>query len=239
VIYTRNATCAPIRAEEGISGILKAPTFIGSFQDLPEIENRIGGYPRLPQLTQSDINPVALDLEGRCVILEFPAFVLFGIYCPAHRDGDTNRETFRIGFLRVLDARIRNLVEMGKRVIIAGDFNILREERDCAAPKESMRKQGLDGQEFVSTPDRRIFNQLLVGGKVFGERDKGRETPIMWDICRGFHEQRLGMFTCWDTKINARPGNFGARIDYVLCSADMKDWFSESNIQEGLFVGCF
>ena len=42
------------------------------------------------------------------------------------------------------------------------------------------------------------------------------------------------MFTCWEQKINARPGNFGSRIDYVLCSEDFKDWFCESNIQEGL-----
>jgi AP endonuclease 2 len=163
--------------------------------------------------------------------------VLFGVYCPAYRD--SSRSEFRLGFLKVLDSRIRNLVAMGKRVIVAGDFNIAREELDTAAPQESMRKLGLDGQEFVSTAERRIFNQLLVGGKVFGERDKGHEKPIMWDICRGFHKQRKGMFTCWDTKINARPGNFGARVDYVLCSADMKDWFSESNIQEGLMVGSF
>jgi AP endonuclease 2 len=42
------------------------------------------------------------------------------------------------------------------------------------------------------------------------------------------------MFTCWETKVNARPGNYGARIDYVVCSHDMKNWFKDSNIQEGL-----
>lgn len=88
--------------------------------------------------------------------------------------------------------------------------------------------------EYVSTPARRILNQLLVDGKVIGERDEGREKSIMWDICRSFHPNRKGMFTCWEQKINARPGNFGSRIDYVLCSEDWKDWFCESNIQEGL-----
>ena len=42
------------------------------------------------------------------------------------------------------------------------------------------------------------------------------------------------MFTCWEQKINARPANFGSRIDYVLCSQDWRHWFCESNIQEGL-----
>lgn len=97
-----------------------------------------------------------------------------------------------------------------------------------------MRKQGLQGDEFVSTPSRRLLNHLLEGGKILGTRDEGREDHILWDICRGFHPNRRGMFTCWEQKVNARPGNCGARIDYVLCSLDMKGWFCDSNIQEGL-----
>ena len=166
--------------------------------------------------------------------MEFPAFVFFGVYSPANRD--ESRDDFRLGFLEVLDARIRNLVAAGKRVFLTGDLNISREELDAANAEASMRKQGLTGLEFVSTPARRLFNQLLEGGKVLGDRDEGRENPIMWDICRAFHPNRKGMFTCWEQKINARPGNCGARIDYVLCSLAMKGWFCSSNIQEGLMV---
>jgi AP endonuclease-2 len=42
------------------------------------------------------------------------------------------------------------------------------------------------------------------------------------------------MYTHWEQKINARPGNYGSRIDYILSSIEMKDWFEEANIQEGL-----
>ena len=233
VIYTRNSTCAPIRAEEGITGILTPPNSSTSFRDLPD-EEQIGGYPTLEQQSQSEIDCVTLDSEGRCVILEFPGFVLLGTYCPANRD--ETRDGFRLGFLTVLDARIRNLIAAGKRVVWTGDLNISANELDTANAEESMRKNEMAGQEYVSTPARRLFNQLLVGGKVFGERDEGREKPVLWDICRGFHKGRKGMFTSWETKINARPGNYGARIDYVLCSAEMEDWFSDANIQEGLLV---
>lgn len=231
VIYTRNATCAPIRAEEGITGLLSPPNSSTTFRDLPEDE-QIGGYPNLEQLSGSDIDPALLDSEGRCVILEFPAFVLIGTYCPAERD--STRSPFRTAFLNLLDSRIRNLAKMGKRVVWTGDFNISREEIDTAAAEESMRKNDMDAIEWISTPARRMFNQLLVGGKVHGERDEGREKSILWDLCRGFHEGRKGMYTCWETKVNARPGNYGARIDYVVCSHEIKEWFSDSNIQEGL-----
>jgi AP endonuclease-2 len=230
-IYTRNSVCAPIRAEEGITGVLTPPNSSTSFWDLPK-DQQIGGYPTPMQLAECPLDIATLDSEGRCVILEFPAFVLIGVYCPANRD--ESRDDFRISFLNALDARVRNLVSAGKRVFLTGDLNIIREEMDTAKAEEQLKKHGMTGQQYVSTPARRMLNQLLVGGKVFGERDEGREKPLMWDICRSFHPDRKGMFTCWEQKINARPGNFGSRIDYVLCSTDWKDWFCESNIQEGL-----
>ena len=232
VIYTRQAVCSPIRAEEGITGVLCPPNSSTSFSELPE-DSQIGGYPTNIQGNLA-IDFATLDSEGRCVILEFPAFVLIGVYSPANRD--ETRDDFRLGFLNVLDARIRNLVAMGKRVFLTGDLNISKETLDTANAEAAMRRSGMTEIEYFSTPSRRLFNHLLQNGTVYGERDEGREKPVMWDICRGFHPIRKGMFTCWEQKVNARPGNFGARIDYVLCSLDMKEWFMDSNIQEGLLV---
>ncbi|KAL4885022.1 Endonuclease/exonuclease/phosphatase [Aspergillus karnatakaensis] len=230
-IYTRNATCAPIRAEEGLTGILCPPNSSVPFRDLPE-DQQIGGYPTIEQLSQLEIEEETLDSEGRCVILEFPAFVLIGVYCPANRD--ETRDAFRQNFLDLMDARVRNLVAMGKRVFVTGDINISRGELDAAHAAENIKKGATTEDEFVSIPIRRLFNQLLSDGKVLGDRDEGREQPVLFDICRSFHPNRKGMYTCWEQRINARPGNYGSRIDYVLSSLSMQDWFSDSNIQEGL-----
>ncbi|KAL3420176.1 DNA-(apurinic or apyrimidinic site) lyase 2 [Phlyctema vagabunda] len=230
-IYTRNAVCAPIRAEEGITGVLTPPNSTTSFHDLPE-EKQIGGYPSISQLSEYALDAATLDSEGRCVVLEFRAFVLIGVYCPANRD--ESRDEFRLGFLNALDIRVRNLVGSGKRVFLAGDLNIIREEIDTANADEQLRKHGMTGEEYVSTPARRLLNQLVVDGKVIGNRDEERAESVLVDLCRFFNPDRKGMFTCWETKINARPGNFGSRIDYVLSSKDWSNWFSSANIQEGL-----
>jgi AP endonuclease-2 len=232
-IYTRQSTCLPIRAEEGILGVLCPPNSSTPYRDLPG-ESSIGGYPTYSQLAELDVDPEALDAEGRCVVLEFPAFIIFGIYVPANSNG--LRNDYRFAFWSALDARIRNLDKMGKRVILVGDLNVTRDELDTAGGDEDRKKMGMTHAEYVSTPSRRFFNQLLDGGEVFGGRDEGREKPVLWDICRGFHEGRKAMYTHWEQKINARPANYGARIDYVLCSISMKNWISESNIQEGLMV---
>jgi AP endonuclease-2 len=158
--------------------------------------------------------------------------VLFGVYSPANSNG--LRDDFRYGFLTALDTRIRNLSKMGKNVILTGDLNVSRDLIDTARAEENMRSEGMTHSEYLSTPNRRVFNQLLLNGKVPGARDEGRETPVLYDLCREYHPDREGMYTHWEQKINARPGNFGSRIDFVLCSIAIKDWFKESNIQEGL-----
>ncbi|RGP63553.1 ap endonuclease 2 [Fusarium longipes] len=229
-IYTRNSTCAPIRAEEGITGILTPPKSTTRYRDLPE-DQQIGGYPQPGQL-DGIIDEATLDSEGRCVILEFPGFVLLGVYSPANRD--ETRDDFRLGFLQALDVRIRNLVAAGKQVILTGDLNIVRCEVDSTNVSETLRKENVDLSEWMNAPARRIFNQLIFEGRVLGERDQGRKFPVLWDLCRCFHPERVGMNTCWDTKRNTRPANNGSRIDYVLCSDGIKSWFNFSNIQEGL-----
>lgn len=216
-----------------MTGVFCPPNSPVSFRDLPE-NQQIGGYPTIEQLSQLDLDADTLDSEGRCIILEFPAFVLIGIYCPANRD--ESRDAFRQNFLDLMDARVRNLVAIGKNVFVTGDINISRGEIDAAHAAENIKKGAITEDDFVSAPARRLFNQLLTDGKVVGERDEGRERPALFDICRSFHPDRKGMYTCWEQRINARPGNYGSRIDYVLCNLDMREWFCDSNIQEGLMV---
>jgi AP endonuclease-2 len=229
-IYTRNATCAPIRAEEGLLGVLPSASGV-PYCELPD-EESVGGYPSAFQVAELGVDPAALDAEGRCLVLEFPAFVLFGVYSPANSNG--MRDDFRYGFISALDCRIRNLIRMGKRVVLVGDLNVSRDEKDTAKAFEDCRKNGITHEDYISTPNRRIFNQLLVGGEVAGERDEGREKSVLWDTTRGFHPTRKGMYTHWEQKINARPGNFGSRIDFVLVTESMKEWIKDANIQEGL-----
>jgi AP endonuclease-2 len=233
-IYTRNATCSPIRAEEGILGVLTPPNSTVQYRSLPESQ-QIGGYLSDMELAELGVDPLLLDAEGRCVCLEFPAFVLFGVYSPANSNG--LRDDFRYAFLTALDCRIRKLNKMGKRVVLVGDLNVSRGLIDTASSAEDIKKAGLTSEEYVSTPNRRIFNQLIIGGEVYGERDEGREQPILLDTTREFHPERTGMYTHWEVKINARPGNFGSRIDFVLASGSMRDWFFHADIQEGLMVG--
>lgn len=221
-----------------MTGLNHPPRSAVPFCRLPE-NQQIGGYPTAEQVSRLETaDTSALDVEGRCIILEFPAFVLLGVYSPANSSGD--RDDFRMDFLRLLDARIRNLRAIGKRVVVMGDLNVARTVGESAHALTEVRKKAITKDDFTLHPARVLFNQLMGGPSLDNDdgvaRNDVQDSPFLLDLCREFQPRRQGMYTCWDQKKNSRPGNFGARIDYVLCSADMKDWFSDSNIQEGLMV---
>jgi len=49
----------------------------------------------------------ALDSEGRCVVTDHGAFVLFNMYCPNSGESE-ERFNFKLRFNRLLEARIRS-----------------------------------------------------------------------------------------------------------------------------------
>jgi AP endonuclease-2 len=234
-IYTRQAVCAPIRFEEGITGFLQTPgPHPAKYRSLPPGQG-IGGHLTNEQLDAADIDSephaVELDSDGRCVILEFPAFVLIGVLCPP--SGKGRRKNFRLMFLQALVDRIRNLHKLGKKVVLAANLKLALENLDIAGIP--------DPDYYTLESNRRVFNQLVVdGGRrvITGEQDhhQSHEAPVLLDLCRLFHPDRRGMFTCWSKNTRHRTIDRGYRIDYIFASISMRSWFTSANTQEAVFV---
>ncbi|KAK9457835.1 DNA-lyase 2 [Dipodascopsis uninucleata] len=215
-IYTRNSICRPCRAEEGITGILDAPLSGGKkYRELP---NCIGAYDE--SLGESEAR--LLDNEGRTLILDLDAFILIGVYCPAN-SATADRDAYRAAFLTALFTRVRRLIEEEKReVILMGDLNICRDKIDTVEADERMIEEGL--QDFKATYARQLLDELLVP----------HPNGVMVDLCREQFPDREGMFTCWNQKLNARPGNYGSRIDYILASKGLSSFFENADIRPDL-----
>ncbi|EFX04950.1 DNA lyase [Grosmannia clavigera kw1407] len=222
-VYTRDSCCVPTRVEEGVTGVLRAPGTTTRYIDRPA-DRQIGGYPTERQLQSAAVARDLIDAEGRCLVLDFPLFVLINVYCPARRNDD--RTDFRDAFLLALDARVRNLVAAGRHVVLCGDMNTMRHHLDTAAvwghhgqvlPAEALAFD----EDYLSLRSAAIFGRLLFDGDRITNTTTDippSSPPILHDACRELHPQRRGMYTCWDTRKNHRPANFGSRIDFVLCS---------------------
>jgi AP endonuclease 2 len=195
VVYVRQSLVC-LKAEEGLTGRLKSSSGV-AFQDLPENE-KIGGYPVI-----STNEALELDNEGRAVILELKHFIFISIYSPAVTV--PQREIYRIQFLATLEERIRNLLAMGKSVIVAGDVNICRAPIDTADPVGHARRT--ESGVFEDTKSRRWLKSML--------RPEG---PFI-DTGRHFHPDRTGMYTC---KLHQEPSE--CRLGDKNSSSSGKLW---------------
>src|SRR5207244_176450 len=107
----------------------------------------------------------------------------------------------KLRFMQGLEGYAEALRRDGKRVVLCGDLNVAREERDVH-PK--LRKQ----DQIGTTPvERKLFEQMLGHGLV--------------DLARKFAPDDDRLFTWWAPWRNQKERNIGWRIDYLLLSEDL------------------
>ncbi|GAA5873150.1 hypothetical protein JCM3774_000065 [Rhodotorula dairenensis] len=206
-IFTKRDTLVPLKAEEGIGSSL-----LPSGMTVPD---RIGGYP-LSSEVDMDYNTMKdLDQEGRTTVVDCGLFVLINLYCP--NETNSERLVFKNNFNAMVDQRVRNLIKAGREVIVLGDLNICADDLDATEPEKRARDRGLEN--FTDHPPRAWLRKFV-----------GPGGPMI-DITRKFYPNRRGMFTCWETKIEARKTNYGTRLDYILITPALLPWVKDSNIQ--------
>ena len=206
----------PSKAEEGLTGLLdlKPP--------LEASERVSSSYPSIPDLDLRN-----LDSEGRVVILDYDAFVLINVYAPNDGTEAEDRIQFKIDFQRLLEERVRHLIDVDHRqVIVVGDLNACAALIDhCEGPLMA-KKLGFDigsseaENSFWQEKQCRAWlrNWLVEHG------------GPMIDVVRRQWPERKGMFTCWNTKISARDSNYGTRIDYILVTAGLLPFVKDADI---------
>lgn len=205
----------PLKAEEGISGLLP----LDRKPEPPSQDELIGGTlsPESIALNMQDVKTI--DLEGRTTIVDLGLFVLINVYCP----NETNEERldFKLAFNAMLEARILNLISLGREVIVLGDLNICRNPIDHCDPVRRMKDSSY--AEFGDHPARKWLNEFV-----------NPQNGVMVDLGRHFYPERKSMFTHWETRINARETNYGTRIDYILATPGLLPWVKACEIQPNI-----
>lgn len=214
-IYVRK-TIPVLKAENGLTGYLESADYRGlCYRDLSP-EQAIGGYPA----NVDRVNGLEIDSEGRALVLDIGHCVIIGLYCPANSTGE--RDAYRNAFFDTLDTRVRNFVELKRNVVVFGDLNVARELIDSAEGKQEYVKLGKISSSNPTDSAQDFLVQNQDASMQWKQSTYGRQILDGWislglrDTCRDHHPDRMAMYTCWNQKIDARPGNFGSRIDYVL-----------------------
>jgi len=94
-------------------------------------------------------------------------------------------------------------------VLVAGDFNVAPEDRDCHDPK------AWSGKILFSDPEKEALKDVTAWG--------------LFDTFRRHHEEG-GHYSWWDYRALAFPRNHGLRIDFILASKPLWETCTEANI---------
>lgn len=134
------------------------------------------------------------DLEQRIVVADIGAVRLASVYVP---NGGKDYEA-KVRFLTELADWSAGLQSSGPPLVICGDLNVAREERDVHPKLRKENQIGARPEERALL--RRLFDEGLV------------------DIGRTLDPDNNDLFTWWAPWRNLRQRNIGWRIDYVLAS---------------------
>lgn len=127
--YTAWITHSQLPKLKGYSGVMtyvrdSSPWTVASVEE--GFSGLLQGSPVLPEMPP---NLKELESEGRCIITDHRAFVLFNVYFPAESTPD--RASFKMAFSRAVAARMQHFAKVEKRrVVLVGDVNV------CAAAIE-------------------------------------------------------------------------------------------------------
>lgn len=217
-IYVREEY-KPLRVETALC----APNYAANSPLFVEDEHMIGGYPKKISINEARL----LDREGRVVLLDFGAFVLIGMYCPAGAETD-DRIAYRRLWWRALHERCQNLIQSGRQIVLMGDLNVNCHAIDCVdaeADDYQYDNLGPVGQTFY----RMLHGLPLTSKDIIGHSVEQTENYFV-DLARVYHPDRNRMFSCWSVKLSARAGNHGSRIDYILSTKPLASYFTSSNV---------
>jgi len=143
----------------------------------------------------------AFDYESRMVTVEVPpaegALTIASVYVP---NGGKDFPA-KMRFLEALDDYARSFEGAGRTLVVCGDLNVARTDRDVH-PKE--RKPRGIGQ---LPEERALLERFLSRGLV--------------DVGRAVDPDNDGLFTWWAPWRNMRQRNIGWRLDYVCASAGL------------------
>jgi exodeoxyribonuclease-3 len=141
----------------------------------------------------------SFDFEHRIVTVTVGDLTVASIYVP---NGGKDFKA-KMQFLEALDAYVATMYAADRLVVLCGDLNIARTDRDVH-PRE--RKPRAIGQ---LPEERLLLERIIARGLV--------------DVGRALDPDNDGLFTWWAPWRNMRQRNIGWRLDYVLASRQLAE----------------
>ncbi len=136
----------------------------------------------------------AFDYESRVLTVDIGDLTIASVYVP---NGGKDFPA-KMTFLGAMDAYAQEVLATGRQLVLLGDMNVARTERDVHQKERKPRAIGQLPEE------RAVIERLLSRGLV--------------DVGRTLDPDNDGLFTWWAPWRNMRERNIGWRLDHVFAS---------------------
>ncbi len=156
-----------------------------------------------PVLRQVGLPGEPDDSHSRYIEAEVDGLIVASIYLPNGNPIGTDKFTYKLRWMERLAARAADLLAEERPVVLAGDFNVIPEDRDTF----SVRAMAHDA--LMQTESQAAFRTLVNHG---------------WtDALRALNPTEPRLYTFWDYQAGALARDAGFRIDHLLCSPQAAD----------------
>ena len=143
------------------------------------------------------------DTHSRYIEADVGGVIVASLYLPNGNPIGTEKFDYKLKWMERLEAHANELSESERPVILAGDWNVVPEDRDVF----SIRAAANDAlvQPETRSQWRRILNQGWT------------------DALRAFFPDEDKLYTFWDYTAGCWQRDAGFRIDHLLCSPEASD----------------
>ncbi len=142
----------------------------------------------------------ATDHDARYIEAAVNGVLVASLYAPNGNPQPGPKFDFKLAWTERLIAHAAELFAAGVPVVLAGDYNIVPEERDI------YQTRSYDRNALVQPQAREAYRRLLDQGWV--------------DAIRKVHPGET-VYTFWDYMRNRWPRNAGLRLDHLLLSKEL------------------
>jgi exodeoxyribonuclease-3 len=143
------------------------------------------------------------DKHSRYIEAEVAGVVVASIYLPNGNPIGTEKFEYKLKWMERLRAHAAELLAEERPVVLAGDYNVIPEDRD------TFSRRAMANDALFQPESQQAFRRLINQG---------------WtDALRAFHPDEPKLFTFWDYTAGAWQRDAGFRIDHLLCSPRAAD----------------
>ena len=163
-----------------------------------------------PKLRQVGLPGDPDDTHSRYIEAEVEGMVIASIYLPNGNPVGTEKFDYKLRWMERLRAHAADLLAAEQPTILAGDFNVVPEDRDVFSIKAAAN------DALVQPQTRAEWRRLIYQG---------------WtDMLRAFHPDDGKLYTFWDYTAGCWQRDAGFRIDHLLCSPEAADRVRDAGV---------